>query len=60
MTSDVAIPEGVDFDLIKKTAAPGYRMMQAEEPAALIAFLCSDEAAAINGTVIPIDFGITA
>ena len=40
MTSDVDIPEGVDFELIKKTAAPDYRMLQPEEPAALIAFLC--------------------
>lgn len=60
MTGNVDIPKGVDFDLIKKTAAPGYKMMQATEPAALIAFLSSDEASAINGTVIPIDFGITA
>ena len=60
MTSDVDFPEGIDFELIEKTTAPDYRMMQPEEPAALIAFLSSDEAAAINGTVIPIDFGITA
>ena len=60
MTSDVVFPEGVDFELIKKTAAPGFRMMEPEEPAALIAFLSSDEASAINGVVVPIDFGITA
>jgi NAD(P)-dependent dehydrogenase (short-subunit alcohol dehydrogenase family) len=60
MTSDVVFPEGIDFELIKKTAAPGFRMMDPEEPAALIAFLSSDEASAINGVVVPIDFGITA
>jgi len=60
MTSDVVFPEGIDFELIKKTAAPGFRMMEPEEPAALIAFLSSDEASAINGVVVPIDFGITA
>ena len=58
--SGATFPEGIDFSLIEKTTAPGYRMMQPTEPAALIAYLSSDEAAAINGAVIPIDYGITA
>ena len=41
-------------------AFAGYRLMPADEPATLVAFLCSDEASAINGAVVPIDFGITA
>lgn len=60
MTNQVDFPDGMDFDLVKKTTAPGYKMMDPSEPAALIAYLASDEAAAINGAVIPIDYGITA
>lgn len=59
MTSNVEFPEGMDFDLIRKTTAPEYKMIPPSETAALIAYLCSDEAQAINGTVIPIDHGIT-
>lgn len=59
MTTDVAFPEGMDFELVKKTIAPDYKMMSPTEPAALIAYLSSDEANAINGAVIPIDYGIT-
>ena len=60
MTGTVQFPEGMDFDLIRKTIAHDYRMAKPEEPAALIAFLSSDEACSITGTVIPIDHGITA
>jgi NAD(P)-dependent dehydrogenase (short-subunit alcohol dehydrogenase family) len=34
-------------------------MIDPAEPAGLISFLSSDEAASINGTIIPIDHGIT-
>lgn len=60
MTGHVDFPEGMDFSLIAKTMAVGNKMLQPEEPAALIAFLASDEAAGINGAVIPIDHAITA
>lgn len=60
MTGAVNFPDGMDFDLITKTIAPGNKMLDPSEPAALIAYLCSDEAAGINGAVIPIDHGITA
>jgi meso-butanediol dehydrogenase / (S,S)-butanediol dehydrogenase / diacetyl reductase len=59
MTNVVDFPEGMDFKLIEKSIAPGNKMMDPSEPAGLIAFLSSDEAAAINGVVIPIDHGIT-
>lgn len=59
MTGHVEFPEGMDFDLIRKSTAHGFEMIKPEEPAALIAFLVSDEARAITGTVIPIDLGIT-
>lgn len=59
MTSRVDFPEGMDFDLILKSMAPDNKMIDPSEPAGLISFLSSDEAASINGTVIPIDHGIT-
>jgi meso-butanediol dehydrogenase/(S,S)-butanediol dehydrogenase/diacetyl reductase len=60
MTGGVQFPDGIDFELIKKTMAVGNHMMSPDEPAALIAYLSSDEAASINGAVIPIDLAITA
>lgn len=60
MTGHVDFPEGMDFGLIAKTMAADNKMMLPEEPAALIAFLSSDEAGSINGAVIPIDNAVTA
>lgn len=60
MTGAVDFPDGIDFGLIAKTMAPDNKMLSPTEPAALIAYLSSDEAAGINGAVIPIDHGITA
>jgi len=60
MTNRVDFPEGMDFSLMQKTMAVDHVMMPPTEPAALISFLASDEAANINGTVIPIDRAITA
>lgn len=59
MTSKVDFPEGMDFDLIMKSMAPDNKMIDPSEPAGLISFLSSDEAASITGTIIPIDHGIT-
>lgn len=59
MTRRVDFPEGMDFDLIRKTIAPENQMLDPSEPAGLIAFLASDAAAGMTGTVIPIDHGIT-
>ena len=59
MTNVVDFPAGRDFKLIEKSIAPGNKMIDPSEPAGLISFLSSDEAASITGTVIPIDHGIT-
>lgn len=60
MTGNVDFPDGIDFDLIRKTMAVGNKMLSPTEPAALIAFLSSDEAAGINGAIVPIDHAVTA
>lgn len=60
MTGNVEFPADTDFSLVQKTMAPDGRMLDPSEPAALIAFLASDEADSITGTVIPIDRGATA
>lgn len=60
MTGRVAFPEGMDFSLIQRTMAVDNKMLPAEQPAALISFLASDECDGINGAIVPIDHAITA
>ena len=60
MTGHVDFPDGVDFELISKTMAVDNKMLSPDDPAALIAFLSSDEAGGINGAIIPIDHAVTA
>lgn len=59
MVSTIDFPEAMDWKLMRKAMAVNGKSLTPDEPAALIAFLASDEAAAITGTVIPIDHGIT-
>ena len=60
MLEAIKWPDGIDFSLVAKTMAVDNKMLSPNEPAALIAYLSSDEAAGINGAVIPIDHAITA
>lgn len=60
MTHRVDFPAGIDFALIAKSMAVDNKMLSPDDPAALIAFLSSDEAGGINGAIIPIDHGVTA
>ncbi|MCU1453369.1 MAG: dehydrogenase, short-chain alcohol dehydrogenase like [Acidimicrobiales bacterium] len=59
MIEAIDFPADMDWTLIGKNTAPGNRMLDPSQPAALIAFLVSDEADGITGTVVPIDLGIT-
>lgn len=45
---------------IFRSQQPGDRFVKVEEVAATIGFLCSPEAAAINGVCVPIDLGSSA
>lgn len=60
MVNTVEFPEEMDWKLVRKAMAPGNRSLSPDEPAGLIAFLASDEARSMTGTVIPIDHGITS
>ena len=51
-----SFPDGVDFDLVMRSSAL-RGMMQAEDVAAVIAFLASDDAKTIHGAVYPVDQG---
>ena len=59
MVATIDFPEGMDWKLMRKAMAPEGKSLRPDEPAALIAFLASDEATAITGTVVPIDYGLT-
>lgn len=59
LVSGFTFPPDVDFDLVMRSAAP-RGMMRPEDVAALIAFLASDDAAAIHGSVHLADNGKTA
>lgn len=60
MVATIDFPEGMDWKLMRKAMDPEMKAMSTEEPAALIAFLASDEARWINGAVVPIDRGLTS
>lgn len=54
--TDFSAPEEADFTLIMRIAAP-RGLMEASDVANVIAFLASDEAAAVHGAVYAIDNG---
>jgi NAD(P)-dependent dehydrogenase (short-subunit alcohol dehydrogenase family) len=54
--TDFSAPEEADFKLIMRIAAP-RGLMEASDVANVIAFLASDEAAAVHGAVYAIDNG---
>ncbi len=61
---DTAKARGITEDAVKRevllAAQPTKKFVSVEEIAALVAFLCSNEAASITGAVLPIDGGWTA
>ena len=54
-----AIPDGADFDLIMRAAAP-RGMMQPGDVAEVVAFVASDRARSLHGAVINADIGKSA
>lgn len=52
----IEVPEGADWDLIMRVSAK-RGLMDADAVAAVIAFLASDDAAAVHGSVLPVDQG---
>lgn len=58
-TTEFAAPEDADWNLIMRIAAP-RGMMEPADVANVIAFLASDDAAAVHGAVYNVDHGKTA
>lgn len=52
----IDVPEGADWDLIMRVSAK-RGLMDADAVAAVIAFLGSDDAAAVHGSILPVDHG---
>jgi NAD(P)-dependent dehydrogenase (short-subunit alcohol dehydrogenase family) len=53
------LPEGADYTLLSKITLPDDQWGEPEEVAGLFAFLASDEARYINGSIYKIDGGLT-
>jgi len=60
ITKDFDFVEGTNPREYMKMMPPTGEMGTPEMVASLIAFLASDEASYINGTIVPIDMGVTA
>ncbi len=59
LNKNFQFPDEADFELVKRYA--GFRgMCEADEIAGAIAYLASDEARYVNGTVLSIDGGVAA
>jgi 3-oxoacyl-[acyl-carrier protein] reductase len=68
ITSNVVAPGFVDTDMTAElsddrkaqvlASIPAGRTARAEEVAAVLAFLASDEASYVNGAVVPVDGGL--
>jgi NAD(P)-dependent dehydrogenase (short-subunit alcohol dehydrogenase family) len=54
------LPEGADLSLLTRAASPMGRVVDVAEVAGAVAYLASDEAAAISGTTLVIDGAATA
>ncbi len=54
--TNFAFPDGVDFELVMKSASP-RGLMEPEDVAKTVAFLASDDASAIHGAVYSVDNG---
>jgi NAD(P)-dependent dehydrogenase (short-subunit alcohol dehydrogenase family) len=59
MNATLQFPEGLDWKLVQRYS-PLRGMATAEEVAAVIAWLCSDDAAHVHGAILPVDGGVTA
>lgn len=51
-----SVPDGVDFDLVMRAASP-RGMMEPEDVASVVAFVASDDAGSLHGSVIMADNG---
>jgi NAD(P)-dependent dehydrogenase (short-subunit alcohol dehydrogenase family) len=60
MTEDAVSPETMDYLLHRFDRVPMRRLVKAEEIAAAVAFLASDDASAITGVDLTVDCGLTA
>ncbi|WP_183094010.1 SDR family NAD(P)-dependent oxidoreductase [Nocardioides stalactiti] len=52
----ISVPDGADWDLIMRVSAK-RGLMDADAVAGVIAYLASDDAAAVHGTILPVDQG---
>jgi NAD(P)-dependent dehydrogenase (short-subunit alcohol dehydrogenase family) len=52
----IDVPEGADWDLIMRVSAK-RGLMDADHVAGVVAFLASDDAVAVHGSILPVDQG---